>query len=330
MLTVHCLEVVTETVTPLELDRYCGSALRGAFFRAIWGRFCTNRESPTCRECPLVMACPVSALVAPLRDEATRGHDVPRPYLISPPHKEKNSYGSGETFTFGFTLMGTSVKMFPYIIRSFQEMEQTRLGHPLQELQGKRGQIRVREVRTYHPLTGEREVLWERGNTRPQRPRLCITHVDVAVHAKQLPLDHITLDFLSPTRLISEQHLLQRPNFRVLMLRLTERLEQLQREYGEGAISSSEGTEALISNRDRYLQVGTQAKEVRLVRDETHWIDVKSYSGRQRRTTPIGGLVGRASFEGDLTHLRELLVWGEVLHVGKNVVKGGGQYCIEV
>src|SRR6266568_2773611 len=83
MLTVHYLEVSAEAITPLVLDAYCGSALRGAFFRAIWGRFCTNRESPTCDVCPLVAACPVASLVAPLRDEAPRGRDVPRPYILT-------------------------------------------------------------------------------------------------------------------------------------------------------------------------------------------------------------------------------------------------------
>ena len=139
MFTVHCLEIAAEATTPLSLDKYCGSALRGAFFRAIWKRFCTNRESPTCRDCPLVMVCPVASLVAPLRDEAAHGQDIPRPYVISAPNQVKNRYEQGETFTFDFSLIGTSTKLFPYVIRSFQEMEKSSLGRRLPELQGRRG-----------------------------------------------------------------------------------------------------------------------------------------------------------------------------------------------
>src|SRR2546425_12940673 len=123
MLIVNCLEVVAEAVTPIALDTYCGSALRGAFFRAIWGRFCTNRESPTCSVCPLVMACPVASLVAPLRDEATYGRDVPRPYVISPPCKEPNRYEQGETLTFMFRLVGGGSSLFPLVVRSSQRLE---------------------------------------------------------------------------------------------------------------------------------------------------------------------------------------------------------------
>jgi hypothetical protein len=55
---------------------------------------------------------------------------------------------------------------------------------------------------------------------------------------------------------------------------------------------------------------------------------VVSYSSRQRRRTPIGGLLGDITFAGDLAPLRELLAWGALVHVGKNAVKGDGWYSI--
>ena len=53
-----------------------------------------------------------------------------------------------------------------------------------------------------------------------------------------------------------------------------------------------------------------------------------SYSSRSRQRTPIGGLVGQVTLAGDLAPLRELLVWGSLIHVGKNAVKGDGWYRI--
>ena len=58
------------------------------------------------------------------------------------------------------------------------------------------------------------------------------------------------------------------------------------------------------------------------------WVDVVSYSSRTRTRTPIGGLVGQVTLVGDLAPLRELLVWGSLIHVGKNAVKGDGWYTI--
>jgi len=330
MLTVHCLEIVAEAATPLALDTYCGSALRGAFFRALWGRFCTNRESPTCSLCPLVTACPVADLVAPLRDEAIRGQDIPRPYVISVPYQEKNRYEQGELFTFGFSLIGTSTKLLPYVIRSFQEMEKTNLGHRLPELQGRRGQLIIREVRAYHPFTGAQQVLWEKESNSPTKPQLCVTSDDISEYAEKLPRDHITIHFLTPTRLIFDERLVKHPSLRVLALRLAQRLTSLQDEYSNGGRKvEEEGARSTSSSRELYQQIEKQSHDIRLITDETRWVDVHSYSARQRKATPIGGFIGKASYEGNLTHLRELLVWGEVLHVGKNVVKGNGMYRIE-
>ena len=104
---------------------------------------------------------------------------------------------------------------------------------------------------------------------------------------------------------------------------MAQRLEQIHQEYG------SSYTENVCFGREWYLSVKEQAQEVHLKRNETKWVDIHSYSSRQHRDMPIGGFVGRALFVGPVTPLRELLVWGELLRVGKNIVKGAGMYKIE-
>src|SRR5215469_5760584 len=91
------------TITPLEIDAVSGSALRGSFFNAIWQCFCTNKDAPSCGVCPLHECCPVSACVAPLREENARGQDIPRPYVIVPPLEGAKRYQPGERFSFGMT-----------------------------------------------------------------------------------------------------------------------------------------------------------------------------------------------------------------------------------
>lgn len=324
MLTLHQLEVTIEATTPLALDAYCGSALRGAFFRALWGRFCANREAETCYECPLNAACPVSSLVAPLRDEAPRGRDVPRPYIITPPYHTKARYEPGEMFTFSFTLIGNAAKLYPYVIRAFQEMERRTLGHPLQELQGRRGSFQVREIQSVYPFTEQRTCLFRRDGARPEKLQFGITAEDIAARASQLAPDVLNIHFLSPTRLIHEQRVLHQPRLDVLVLRMAQRLEQVRQEYG------SVDAENTMFGREWYLSIKAQVEDTRLERDETRWEDIHSYSARQRQMMPIGGFVGHASFTGPMTAFHELLIWGELLRVGKNIVKGAGLYRIEV
>lgn len=323
MLTLHQLEVTIEAVTPLALDAYCGSALRGAFFRALWGRFCTNREAVTCSACALNTACPVSTLVAPLRNEAPRGRDVPRPYIITPLYDEKELYAPGERCSFCLTLIGSAAKLYPYAVRALLEMEHNTLGHPRKELQGKRGRFLLCTIDAVHPFTQQRISLWQQGATRPEKLQLGISAHDVAMRAEQLPQDALTIQFLSPTRLVSGAQVLRRPDLSTLVQRLAERLEQVQQEYGDGPQDQQHG-------REWYLSLKEQAARMTLEQDETHWVDVHSYSARQHQRISIGGIVGKASYHGPLTDLRELLVWGEILRVGKNIVKGAGFYRIEM
>lgn len=324
MLTLHHLEVSIEAVTPLALDAYCGSALRGAFFHAIWNRFCANREAETCYDCPLNAACPVSSLVAPLRDEAPRGRDIPRPYIITPPYHTKGRYEPGETLTFSFTLIGDTSKLYPYVIRTFQEMERNTLGHPLQELRGRRGRFLLKEIDAVHPFTGQRACLFRRDAARPEKLQFTITAEDVAARAKHLSPESLTINFLSPTRLIHEEQVQRKPRLDVLALRMAQRLEQIEQEYG------CVNRDLTTFGRKWYLSIKECVNHTQLERDETHWVDIHSYSSRQRREMPMGGFVGRASFTGSLTALHELLIWGELLRVGKNIVKGAGFYRIEM
>src|SRR5579883_692005 len=84
-LTAYHLRLTLRATEPLELEAQPGSALRGLLFQGLWERFCVNKAAPECASCPLVQTCPVSALVAPLRDEHPRGRDIPRPFVLAPP-----------------------------------------------------------------------------------------------------------------------------------------------------------------------------------------------------------------------------------------------------
>jgi hypothetical protein len=134
------------------------------------------------------------------------------------------------------------------------------------------------------------------------------------------PCRALPIEFLTPTRLTDQQHLVKRPDFRVLFQRLMERLRALAQAYSDTPLD-----EAL-----RYRLVGL-AGRVELVDDQTHWVELESYSTRLRRTTPLGGFVGRATYRADdWSPFLPWLIWGQFTHVGKDAVKGNGRYRISV
>ena len=318
-LTTTHLEFTVQTITPLELDEYSGAALRGNFFNAIWERFCTNKSAPTCAACLLHDTCPVSALVAPLREESPQGQDVPRPYVIIPPREGARYYHVGEHFSFGMTLIGTIVQLLPYILLSMKQLEMEGVGRRLDEYHVQRGRFRVERVECYHPFTGQRQTIYVAGDMRVEVPVITVQPQDHKERVAQLSKEHITLQLLTPLRLIDREHTVREAKFRPLVQRLLERYLALERYYGN--------QEVMVSREEKGAWLNL-ADNIQCSNDQTSWLELKSYSNRQRRSTPIGGLVGSATFEGNLAPFLNLLVTGELIHVGKNVVKGDGWYKI--
>jgi len=318
-LTVYSFRFYTEVVTPLELDEHSGSALRGSFFEAVWKRFCTNKSAPTCAACPLHTTCPVSTLVAPLREENVRGQDIPRPYILLPPLDGKQRYERGDTFSFGLTLFGNIIHLLPYIMLSISMLEEGGLGRRVQDQHGIRGRFIVKQVVSYNPFSHEKNTLYEAGKPLIGTPTLVITDNEIQQRAASLSLEQITLNFLTPLRLRDRDRLLKHAEFGPFVHRLLERFDALVTTYGVGE-------SPFLTQRQQLVE---QASGIRCSADATYWEEVGSYSRRQQRVTPISGLRGRATLVGDMTPFRELLTWGEIIHIGKSCVKGNGWYSIE-
>ncbi|MDW8147555.1 MAG: CRISPR system precrRNA processing endoribonuclease RAMP protein Cas6 [Roseiflexaceae bacterium] len=314
---IHHLLLTFTAATPLELDNNAGAAVRGAIVNALLGRFCANKEAPTCADCLLLNVCPVAALVAPMRDASEPGGEQrPRPYVIRPPQPRR--YAPGETLTFGLGLFGRAAELFPYVVMAAQGIEPQGLGRRLQENNGRRGGVRLLAIDAINPLTGAKQPLFRAGQCQVQAPGIPIGPAEVAAFAATLPDDRLTIRFLTPMRLIDDGRLVKRPALRPLIQRLGIRLTDLSAAYGDGPLPAADAR--------AFLPLAERAV---LERDNTRWIDIVSHSRRTGERTPIGGIVGDAVFTGDLGPLRELLVWGSLVHVGKNAVKGDGWYTVE-
>ncbi len=246
----------------------------------------------------------------------TGGAQRPRPYVLRPPTDHVRHYAPGAALTFGLALIGPVARLFPYLVMAAQAIEQSGLGRRLPANGGRRGALQLAAIAAINPLTGARQPLYQRDHAQVQRPGLPIFAADVAAYAATLPADRLTLQFRTPLRLIDGDRLVKRFDPRPFVQRLAWRLDQLAVAYGGG-----------VPLCDR-AALTAQLDHLTLVDDQTSWVDVVSYSSRSRQRTPIGGLVGSITLAGDLAPLRDLLVWGSLIHVGKNVVKGDGWYTI--
>lgn len=316
--TAHHLRFTVEVQTPLELPPYKGPALRGALFGALRAHYCPAQGDPGPEHSAI---CPVCWLMAREELEAERGKDVPRLYTLEPPLREWTRLEPGETFSFGITLFAQAVNLFPYLILAVPEMGRIGVGQKLAENGYRRGRFALQRVEAVNLLTGEIQTILAAGENVVQVPELPVTEVEVRGAASYLAGElhqnggTLSITYLTPTRITHQKHLAKEPTFSPLFHRLLERLEALMTAYSEGSTPFLKGDLLPL------------ADQVRLVDNHVRWMDVQSYSKRQGRATPVGGFVGQAVYQAaEWGPLLEPLVWGQITHVGKNVVKGDGWY----
>jgi len=361
-LTAHHLRITLAVETAIELDDHPGAALRGMLFNALRGPqnnpalgFCVQRHLPSCADCTLVATCPVASLVATMNLTAERGRDVPRPYTIEPPLTGLPHYPSGDNLIFGLTLLGNALNLFPYVVMALRQAGPYGLGKKLpQDTAGgqyRRGRFSLRQVEAINLLTGEAQPVLQPGSTLVQQPILPVTTAQVQAESWRLlsqplpvagnghnggsvflrgqvdkPVD-LTIQFLTPTRLTHQNQLLKTPEFSPLFQRLLERLIQLNQEHMEITAPASP-RQLTAANKPNLLAA---ADTVAIIDNQTEWREVWSYSNRQGRRIPISGLTGAATYRADRevwVVLLPFLLWGSVVHVGKNAVKGEGLIAV--
>ncbi|HVU14342.1 MAG TPA: CRISPR system precrRNA processing endoribonuclease RAMP protein Cas6 [Phototrophicaceae bacterium] len=309
-MSVQHVRFTVRATERISFDDQPGSALRGALYHALADHFCSEAFARVTAD--HAERCPVCWLMA-LEDPANdRGRDVTRPLTIQPP--EKTFYRQGESMRFGVSLIGQARMLLPYLARAVEWMGQQGIG------QG-RGRFELIAIHEYTPLLDAERLLMD--GKAVQSPTLAVTPVRVTELAAELPDNRITLHFLTPTRLISAGKLVKTPNPAVMVGRLLERCQNLAEHYAE-----SDGNESSDHWKQTAAALVEQARELRLAYSEIAWIEVFSGSKRQGRATPISGFTGAARWEGAVTPLREWLLWGQSLHVGKDAVKGNGWYRV--
>jgi hypothetical protein len=139
--------------------------------------------------------------------------------------------------------------------------------------------------------------------------------------------DEVTLRFLTPMRLIEAGSLVHTPKLGTLLRRLIERAQALVEQY-----QPADEPAARVVWKDEWQRIGDLGDQIDtggLLRDATHWVDIKSYSRARARSTPIGGFTGIARWRINSPDVLTWLLWGQSLHVGKNAAKGDGYFRIE-
>jgi hypothetical protein len=283
---------------------------------------------------------------------------VPRPFALEPPLGWQTHHAAGHTYRFGLTLFGAGASHLPYAIVGLQDLAAATFGLRADRREGagatrdsrargsrdsNAGRVRLARVEAFNPFTGGLETVYAdlapgaaggqaARSAGPARssgvmvrpPNVPVTHADVLARAARWHgRDRVSLRLLTPLSLAAKGTPVRevRPDFPGFFFRrLGDRLEALAVYYGGAAAALGAAGAAAL---------GALGDGVRVVDDRTHWVALQSYSSRQERLTPLGGLLGNITFGAApevVAALLPWLVWGEVTHAGKEATRGNGWY----
>ena len=130
------------------------------------------------------------------------------------------------------------------------------------------------------------------------------------------PVSRLTVRFETPTELKAGGKAVERPEFGVLVARVRDRISTLRALYDDGPLTID------------FRQFGERAEQVRITRCKIRQVEAYRRSGRTGQTHSLGGFVGEAEYEGDLTEFVAYLRAAQWTGVGRQTAWGKGALVV--
>jgi len=312
-LSASCYRVTFTAAQRLDLPEYLGSTLRGAFGRAFRALACPSQIG---EPCPIPSQCPYHLIFEsspPLDSEALRTHEeIPRPFVIAPEWRlapesrdARLVYEPGQELSFGLVLIGRAQEFFPHFVVALREMDRIGRGRRAIEL------ARIEASDLWDTST---RIVYDARDNAASGAGSPLTLEDCA--RVPYPRGPMTIEFVTQTRLKHEGSWARVPEFHIVFRRLLGRLSSMARFHCGGPLDVD------------FKGMIDRAREIRLVRNDTRWVSWSRYSSRQDKRMHWDGLLGAATYEGDLAPFWPYLRFGQYVHVGHGATFGLGRYMV--
>ncbi len=319
-LAFNHLRIHLRAAQPARLPPFPGPTLRGGLGHVLRRLVCVTHMA-TCDPCFLRHTCAFPVLFQPYappdHPHAGRYTQMPPPFVLRVPLSAGTLHrggrpspvelAAGEDLAVELILFGPATHHAPYYIYAFMRLAWQGIGRRGQQFDVVRVEV------------------WHRGQWVPASPDDMHTlHLPPPTPlADYLPLfrlpdpRRLRLTFHAPVRLDLDRDLVYPVEFVHLVRALLQRWRALEACYGPIAAKPLEPAQA--------RELLERARAVRREEDRTRWLDLSRYSTRQRRRLKMGGAVGEVTYVADdFTPFLPLLVFGQVLHVGKLTSMGFG------
>lgn len=282
-----------------------GNILRGAF-GTIFRKLACVPECPGAQACDLRASCAYARIFEPAASGTGPSGlaDWPRPFVFRASRLDGRIVAPGETFSFDLNVFDLRDPALAYFVLAFAQLAREGLGP-------RRGRASLAEVSQLDAERRPAARLYDgtafRMEAAPARLALALVDEGAA------PVRKIRVRFVSPTELKAGAQLAARPEFPILFARIRDRVSTLRALYGDGPLEID------------FKGMGERAAAIAMTRCEVRQVEAERRSSRTGQVHSIGGFVGEAEYEGDLTEFVPYLRVAEWTGVGRQTVWGKGE-----
>jgi hypothetical protein len=286
-----------------------GNILRGAFGSIFRNLACLP-------ECTSVLGCHLRKTCAYARifEPSSAGYGPsglehwPRPFVFRAAHLDNQTIAPNQLFFFDLHVFMTEDPPFSHFVSAFERLAEDGVGPH-------RGRAELESVWQLDAGRSPMMELYRRGIF--QNPST-LQALEQPLTSDSSAVSRLIVRFLTPCELKTEQGIATTPEFPVLFSRARDRVSTLRALYGAGAADID------------FQGVGARAKAVNMTRCDMKQVVANRRSTRTGQTHPLGGFVGEAEYEGDITEFLPFLRAAEWTGVGRQTVWGKGEIRCEV
>ncbi len=282
--------------------------LRGAFGH-VFRRIACVPQCEDASKCEWRTSCPYARLFEPSSSGSGPSGlaDWPRPFVFRATHLDDCAVQVGQSFHFDLNLFDLQGPAVAYLVLAFGQLARDGLGPG-------RKRVALTSVAQLDEQGQAARPLFD-GTSLLSREDASPLALDLTPPAE--PVGRLRVRFLTPTELKTGQQIADRPEFGVLAARIRDRISTLRELYDDGPLKID------------FRAFGERAALVRMTRCHIRQVEVVRRSSRTGQVHPIGGFVGEAEYEGDLTEFVPYLAAARWTGVGRQTVWGKGELAFE-
>jgi hypothetical protein len=280
-----------------------GNILRGAFGTILQNLAC-HSDCFSTKDCVIRDRCPYARFFEPtaIITGPSGKKDQPRPFVLRATHLDGRIFHPGECFHFDVHLFDLQEAALQHFILAFSQLAHEGLGPS-------RGRAFLISTHALDASGHQSQQIYDGvDGAFPLALLPIVLSLDPAASAVR----RIKIDFFTPTEIKENQRILEQPVFGSLFKRLCSRLSDLRKFYGAGSLDLD------------FYGIGNRADKVKLASTDIVYLEAERLAGHSRQYHPIGGFIGKAEYEGDLTEFVPFLSAGYWTGVGRQTVWGKG------